>query len=487
MNRRKIDCFRSDKQVKRKGSHLMKQHTIQKPVSLHGVGLHSGKEVTMTFKPAPANHGIKFQRVDLEEAPILNADVSRVVSTNRGTTIKQGNAQVSTIEHALSALVGLAVDNVLIEIDGPEVPIMDGSASSFVEKLEEAGIKAQEEDREYFVVTEPISYKDEVTGTELLALPSSAFEVTALIDFNSPILGHQYASLNGITDYKREIAPCRTFVFLRELDQLIDQNLIKGGDLDNAIVIVDRLMDQEDLEKLAKRLGKPNVKVEKEGILNITDLHFENEPARHKLLDILGDLALIGKPIQGKIVATKPGHTANVEFAKLLKRKLIEQRKLKGLPRLDVNQEPIFDITQIKKMLPHRYPFLLVDKVVELSDTHVVGVKNVSFNEMFFQGHFPDNPVFPGVLQIEALAQVGGVFVLSQLPDPENWDTYFLKIENVKFKNKVVPGDTLILKMELLSPVRRGICHMFGTAYVGNKIVSEGELTAQIIKKSNTK
>lgn len=465
----------------------MKQHTIQKPVSLHGVGLHSGKEVTMTFKPAPANHGIKFQRVDLEEAPILNADVNRVVSTNRGTTIKQGNAQVSTIEHALSALVGMAVDNVLIEINGPEVPIMDGSASSFVDKLEEAGIKAQKEDREYFVVTEPISYKDEVTGTELLALPSNTFEVTALIDFNSPILGHQYASLNGITDYKNEIAPCRTFVFLRELDQLIDQNLIKGGDLDNAIVIVDRLMDQEDLKKLAKKLGKPNIKVEKEGILNITDLHYENEPARHKLLDILGDLALIGKPIQGKIVATKPGHTANVEFAKLLKRKLIEQRKLKGMPRLDVNKDPIFDITEIKKMLPHRYPFLLVDKVVELSDTHVVGVKNVSFNELFFQGHFPDNPVFPGVLQIEALAQVGGVFVLSQLPDPENWNTYFLKIENVKFKNKVVPGDTLILKMELLSPVRRGICHMFGTAYVGNKIVSEGELTAQIIKKSDTK
>lgn len=467
------------------GMESVKQRTIQKPVSLSGVGLHSGKEVNLTFKPAPANHGIKFQRVDLPDKPILNAEVSRVVSTNRGTTIKQGSAQVSTIEHALSALVGLGIDNILIEIDGPEVPIMDGSAIPFVSRLEAAGINTQDEDREYFVIMEPISYKDEVTGTELLALPSANFEATAMIDFNSPILGHQYASLSGIENYKTEIAPCRTFVFLRELDQLINQNLIKGGDLDNAIVIVDRLMDKEDLEKLATKLGKPNIKVEKEGILNITDLHFENEPARHKLLDILGDLALLGKPIQGKIVATKPGHTANVEFAKLLKRKMIEQRKLKGMPRVDHNKEPVFDLMGIKRLLPHRYPFLLVDKVVELSDKHVVGVKNVTFNEMFFQGHFPDNPVFPGVLQIEALAQVGGVFVLSQLPDPENWDTYFLKIENAKFKNKVVPGDTLVLKMELLSPIRRGICHMFGTAYVGNKIASEGELTAQIIKKSD--
>ena len=463
----------------------IKQRTIQEAVSIHGVGLHSGKEVNMTFRPAPVNHGIKFQRTDLEDSPVLLADVSKVVSTNRGTTIKQGNAQVSTVEHALSALLGMGIDNVLIEIDGPEVPIIDGSAMPFVEILLKAGYAIMDEDREYFEVLEPIHYKDEVTGTELLALPSDEFEVTALIDFDSPILGHQYASLAGIENYVSEIAPCRTFVFLRELDQLLQQNLIKGGDLDNAIVIVDRLMDHEELDRLARKLNKESVKVEKEGILNTTDLHFENEPARHKLLDIVGDLALLGRQIKGKIVATKPGHTANVEFAKLLKKKFLEQRKLRGKPKVDPNQTPIFDAVAIEGMLPHRYPFLLVDKVIELSDKHVVGIKNVTYNEAFFQGHFPKNPVFPGVLQMEALAQVGGVFVLSQVDDAENWDTYFLKIEHAKFKSKVVPGDTLILKMELVSPVRRGICHMFGTAYVGNRIVSEGELTAQIIKRES--
>lgn len=463
----------------------MKQRTIDNPVSISGVGLHSGKDVTMTFKPAPANHGIKFRRVDLDSQPTLNADVNRVVSTNRGTTIKQGSAQVSTVEHVLSALLGMAIDNCVIEINGPEVPIMDGSAIPFVEKIEEAGIVELDEDREYFEVDEPIHFEDEITGTELVALPSEDFEVTALIDFNSPILGHQYASLKGLKNFKREIAPCRTFVFLRELDQLLSQNLIKGGDLDNAIVIVDRLMDQEDLENLARRLGKKSVKVEKEGILNTIDLHYENEPARHKLLDIIGDLALLGRPIKGKIMATKPGHTANVEFAKLLKTRFIEQRKLRGKPKIDPDREPIYDLNGIKRLLPHRFPFLLVDKIVELSDKHVVGVKNITYNEAFFQGHFPENPVFPGVLQMEALAQVGGVFVLSQVSDPQNWDTYFIKIDNAKFKSKVVPGDTLVLKMDLLTPVRRGICHMFGTAYVGNRIVSEGELTAQIIKRND--
>ena len=462
----------------------MKQRTIASPVAISGVGLHSGKEVKMSFKAAPVNHGVKFQRVDLEDQPILNADVNRVVSTNRGTTIKQGQAQVSTIEHVLSALTGMGVDNVLIEIDGPEIPIMDGSAEEFVKLIEEAGVVELEEERDYFIVTEPISFKDEVTGTELLALPSDNFEVTALIDFNSPVLGHQYAHLKDIADYREEIAPCRTFVFLRELDQLLSQNLIKGGDLDNAIVIVDRLMDKEELDKLAKKLNKESVKVEKAGILNTTDLVFENEPARHKLLDIVGDLALIGKPIKGKIVATKPGHTANVEFAKLLKKKYLEQRKLRGKPKIDPDKPPVYDIRAIEKMLPHRYPMLLVDKVVELTDRHVVGIKNITYNEAFFQGHFPGQPIFPGVLQMEALAQVGGVMVLSSMPDSENWDTYFLKIDNAKFKSFVVPGDTLVLKMELLSPIRRGICHMFGTAYVGNKIVSEGELTAQVVKRS---
>jgi UDP-3-O-[3-hydroxymyristoyl] N-acetylglucosamine deacetylase/3-hydroxyacyl-[acyl-carrier-protein] dehydratase len=463
----------------------MNQKTISKSVQLHGVGLHTGKEVKLVFQPAPANHGIKFQRVDIEESPVLSADVNKVISTNRGTTIKQGNTQVSTIEHALSAIVGVGVDNVLIEIDGPEVPIMDGSAMPFVEKILEAGILELDEPREYFEVLEPISYKDEVTGTELLALPSEVFEVTAMIDFNSPVVGQQYASLSRIEDYAVEIAPCRTFVFLRELDQLLNQNLIKGGDLENAIVIVDRLMDQEELDKLARKLNKTDIKVEKEGILNTIDLHFKNEPARHKLLDIIGDLALIGKPIKGKIVATKPGHTANVEFAKLLKKKMIEQRKLRGKPKIDFNQEPLMDVTKIKKLLPHRFPMLLVDQVLEMTDNHVVGVKAITYNEPIFQGHFPNQPLFPGVLQIEALAQVGGVLILSQVPDPENWSTYFVKIDNVKFKNMVRPGDTLILKMELISPVRRGICHMYGTAYIGNKIACEGELTAQIVKTNH--
>lgn len=462
----------------------MNQHTIQKSISVSGVGLHTGEQVTLTFQPAPVNHGYKFKRVDLENQPIVNADVNRVVSTQRGTTIQSGEAIVNTVEHVLSALAGLKVDNVLMDIDGAEVPIMDGSAMPFVAALLKGGLEEQDAPREYFEIEEPITYRDEETGVEMTALPADNFEIITMIDFNSKILGQQYASLNELDDYAEAIAPCRTFVFVREIEMLMKQDLIKGGDLDNAIVIADQPVEQEKLDDLARRLGKPSVQVEQEGVLNTIKLKYRNEPARHKLLDVIGDTALLGKPIKGRILATKPGHTSNVEFTKLLKKHYLERKKLKGKPKYDPNQTPVFDSVRIAEWLPHRYPFLLIDKITELSEKHVVGVKNVTFNEGFFQGHFPNNPVMPGVLQIEALAQTGGILALSTVEDPGNWDTYFIKIDNTKFKYKVVPGDTLILKMELLAPIRRGICQMQGTAYVGNRIVSEGELTAQIVKRS---
>lgn len=462
----------------------MKQCTIKDEVLVEGIGLHTGRLVKMVFKSAPVDYGYKFQRIDIEGAPIIAADANKVVSTNRGTTLKSDEAQVSTIEHVLSALVGLGIDNVLIEIDGPEVPIMDGSAVPFINALEKAGMEEQSAEREYFEITEPISYKDEVTGTELLALPADEFSVTAMIDFSSSVLNHQYAQIERLSQYKTDIAPCRTFVFLHELEQLLGQNLIKGGDLDNAVVLVDRMMSQDELDILAKKLGKPSVKVAREGVLNTTQLRFNNEPARHKILDIIGDLALVGKPIKGKIVATKPGHTANVAFAKILKKYYAEYRKRQGVPKYDPNAKPVFDINQITKKLPHRFPFLLVDKIIELTHSSVIGVKNITMNEWMFQGHFPDNPVFPGVLQVEAMAQTGGLLALANTPDEEQWDTYFLKIENCKFKEKVMPGDTMIIKMELKEPIRRGIVHMQGYCFVGNKLVSEAELTAMIQRRS---
>lgn len=461
----------------------MKQRTIQKQVTLSGVGLHTGCEVSLTLCPAEANYGIRFRRLDLPGTPVIKADVSNVTTTLRGTTIRQGDAHVSTVEHLMAALFSLGVDNVLVDINGPEVPILDGSAIEFVKMVGNAGIVELEDEKEVFEIKEPLRYKDEKTGAELVALPCEKMELTTLIDFNSKVLGQQYACLDNLEDFSSQIAPCRTFVFLHELEYLVDNNLIKGGDLSNAIVIVDRLMSEEELEKLAAKLNRPSVKIDKEGILNTTELLFNNEPARHKLLDVLGDLALTGCYFKGKIVSTKPGHTANIQFARMLKTAFMEQKRNKGVPVYDPNAEPIYTSSDIAGFLPHRYPFLLVDKIIELGENHVVGVKNITFNEAFFQGHFPGNPIFPGVLQLEALAQTGGILALSKVGDPGNWDTYFLKIDGAKFKQKVVPGDTLLLRMELIEPIRRGIVQMKGTAYVGNKVVSEGILTAQIVKR----
>ncbi|MEM6397259.1 MAG: bifunctional UDP-3-O-[3-hydroxymyristoyl] N-acetylglucosamine deacetylase/3-hydroxyacyl-ACP dehydratase [Bacteroidota bacterium] len=462
----------------------MKQTTIGQATQLSGVGLHTGAKVTLQFEPAPAGHGIKFQRVDLEDEPTVNADVKQVHSTDRSTTIKQGEAVVSTVEHLMSALSGLQIDNLLIKLDGPEIPILDGSAKPFVETLRKVGKIEQEEDRQYFVVEEPISFLDPETGSELIALPHDGFDIRCMIDFDSPVLGQQYATLNDLDEYANEIAPCRTFVFLHELEVLFDQDMIKGGDLNNAIVIADRHIPQDRLDKLAKRMNKESVAVTEYGILNTLDLHYHNEPARHKLLDIMGDIALLGVPIKGRILATKPGHSVNAEFTKLLKEAWIDQRRLKGKPVYNPNDEPVFDLEGIKRYMPHRHPFLLIDKIIELGDDHIVGLKNLTGNEAFFQGHFPNQPVMPGVLQIEAMAQTGGLLVLSQRDEPGNWDTYFLKIEKAKFKSFVVPGDTLLIKMELTAPVRRGIVQMVGTCYVGNRIVSEAELIAQIVKRS---
>jgi UDP-3-O-[3-hydroxymyristoyl] N-acetylglucosamine deacetylase/3-hydroxyacyl-[acyl-carrier-protein] dehydratase len=415
---------------------------------------------------------------------MFKADVDYVVDTSRGTTLEYNGARVATVEHILAALVGMGVDNALIQLNAEETPIMDGSAAAFVAAIERVGIEEQNAKKIYFSIDENIAYTDDEKNVEMVATPSTEYKITTMIDFNSNVLGTQHAYLKDLSLFKKEIAPCRTFCFLHEIEYLYNNNLIKGGDLDNAIVVVDRVLEQPELEKLAKMFNKPTMEVKQEGILNNLKLHFSNEPARHKLLDVIGDLALIGYPIKANIIAYRPGHKTNVDFARKIKEYIKKNKNMLDVPVYDPNQPAIYDVNYIAQLLPHRYPFLLVDKVIELSDDHIVGIKNVTFNEPMFTGHFPDNPVFPGVLQLEALAQTGGVMVLNNQGGPEKkFDTYFLKIDNARFKQKVVPGDTLIMKMELTRPIRRGICEMKGTAYVGNKIVCEADLMAQIVPR----
>lgn len=459
-----------------------KQHTLQNPASISGTGLHTGIVVDLTLKPANAGFGYQFQRVDLPGHPIIKADCDLVTDVSRGTTLEKDGVKVSTVEHVLAALVGMGIDNCLIEINGPEMPIMDGSSEPFVEIIEEAGIVEQDAAKVWYSIDENLFHYDDEKRVELVAMPSMAYEVTTLIDFNSPVLGTQHAGLKHMRDFKTEIAPCRTFCFLHELEALLDNNLIKGGDVNNAIVIVDKPVDKKEMERLKKIFGKDNIEVKSEGYLNNLDLRFPNEAARHKLLDVIGDLALIGYPIKARIIANRPGHSTNVDFAKKVKQYIKKNKHTRGVPVYDPTKPPVYDTSYIEKRLPHRFPFLLVDKIIELTDTQIVGIKNVTFNEWFFPGHFPGNPVMPGVLQIEALAQCGGILAINMAGEGK-YDTYFLKIDNCKFKHMVKPGDTMILKMELSSPPRRGICEMRGTVYVGNRVCTEADLVAQITRK----
>ncbi len=460
-----------------------KQRTILNSIRLQGVGLHTGEKVNLEICPAPDNHGYKFQRTDLDGQPIIKADVDLVVATDRGTTLEYKGARVYTTEHVLAALYGCQVDNALIKIDGPEVPIMDGSSLLFVNEIEKVGYQDQEAERDYFVLTENIPWEDTDKGIEFLAIPDENYRITVMVDYKSPVLGTQHATMYNIGEFKKEIASCRTFVFLRELEFLATNNLIKGGDLDNAIVLVDRMdVSPEELNRLAKLLGKEDLKITIDGIgvLNSSKLQYENEPARHKLLDIVGDLALVGKPIKAHILGARPGHSGNVRFAKVLKDQ-IKKQESQGRT-FDLTKEPLYNINDIEKMLPHRFPFLMVDKIMEINEESIIGVKNITMNEPIFTGHFPGNPIFPGVLQIEAMAQVGGIFALSKVEDPHLYTTYFMKIDKVKFKQKVIPGDTIVFELYLLSPIRRGLVEMGGKAYVNGKMVMEAEMLAQIAK-----
>ena len=456
------------------------QRTINEEGNLEGIGLHTGKKSKLKFVPAVINHGIKFQRIDLDGMPIIDADVNNVIAVERGTTIKQNDATISTVEHLLAAIVGLQIDNILIQIDGEEIPILDGSSKYFIECLEKCGLKTQDAARKYIEISEKITYNDEENNVEISIYPHNDYRITSMVDYNSEILGSQHYTLNQISNFKKDVSDARTFCFLHEIEDLFKKNLIKGGDLNNAIVIVDKVIDEKKLKEISQLLGKKNIKVDKQGILNNIKLKYNNEPARHKLLDIVGDLALVGRPIKGHIIAARPGHKSNIEFAKILK-KFIKKRNINA-PKYDPNQKPVFDINGVKNIMKHRYPFLLVDKITYLDESEVVGVKNVTVNEDFFNGHFPGNPVMPGVLQIEALAQVGGILVMNSIDEPEKHIPYLAGIENFRFRKMVSPGDTLVMRLRFIAPIKRGIAKMKAEAFVGNNLVSEGNMTATISK-----
>ncbi|KHJ37732.1 UDP-3-O-[3-hydroxymyristoyl] N-acetylglucosamine deacetylase [Pedobacter glucosidilyticus] len=464
----------------------LRQRTIKSDISVSGVGLHTGAKVTLTFKPAPENHGYKFKRVDLPGQPIIDADVDNVTDTSRSTTLSQNGASVSTTEHVLASLVGCDVDNVMIELDGIEVPILDGSSIEFVKALESVGFVEQDADREYYHIPHNIHYSEDDRKVEMVAMPLDDYRFTCMVDYNSPVLGSQHATISSIAEFNDEIASCRTFVFLHELKMLLKHNLIKGGDINNAIVIVDHEIEESELKELATAFNRDEIKVAREGILNNIELRYQNEPARHKLLDMIGDLALIGTPIKGHIMAARPGHAANVAFAKKIKAAIKKDKKKKTHHVYDPQAKPLYDITKIMEILPHRQPFLFIDKILELTKTHVVGVKNVTMNEEFFKGHFPGAPVLPGVVQIEAMAQTGGILVLSTVEDPENYLTYFLKIDKVRFRAQVLPGDTIVFRCDLMEPIRRGIAQMKGIGMVGETVVVEAEMMAQISKVRET-
>lgn len=458
----------------------MKQRTLKESFKVNGKGLHTGLMIEATFLPAPENHGYKFQRLDMEGQPVIDALAEYVTATTRGTVISKGDLRISTIEHALAALYAAGIDNCLIQLNAPELPILDGSAKVYCEKIIEAGIEEQNADKDFYVVKQKIEVRDDTSGSSIVVLPDDEFSIDTMVSFDSPVLTNQYASLDKLDDFSREIGASRTFVFVREVEPLVKGNLIKGGDLDNAIVIYDSPMQQEELDRLADLMGVPHKNVTEFGYINDFPLLADNEPARHKLLDVLGDIALIGRPMRGKVIATRPGHSINTTFAKKI-RKEIKHQELQA-PIYNPSVEPLMDVNRIRELLPHRYPFLLVDKIIDKGDNYIVGVKNVTGNEPFFVGHFPQEPVMPGVLQVEAMAQTGGLLVLSTVDDPEKYSTYFMKIDNVKFRNKVVPGDTLIFHVSFMTSLRRGCAIMKGYAFVGEKIVTECEFMAQIVK-----